>query len=97
MSEDDVMKAQNSDTQGGDLGLFCVIGPVVNSSFGRTWKRDEEAALKHAKKLIANSYDRGPKVKKLYVVQVVKVVEVDDKPPMTVRGVSEEDVNPEED
>lgn len=96
-TESDVTRAAGSDTQGGDTGLFCVIGPVVNSSYGRTWKTDLEAAIKHGKKIIAGSYDKGAKVKKLYVVQVVKVIEVDDAPPMNVRGVTEEDTAKEED
>jgi hypothetical protein len=97
MDESVVTKAQNSDTVAGDAGLFCVIGPTVNSTFGRTWKRGLEDAVKHGKKIIAQSYDRGPKVKKLYVVQVVQVLEVDDKPPISVRGVTADDTDQEDD
>lgn len=75
--EANTIPASGSDTRNGDNGLFCVIGAVVNTTFGRTWKKTQEDAVKHAKKLIRNSVVNGrPKTEKLFVVQIVEVVEV---------------------
>lgn len=60
----------------------CVIGiDVVN----RTWGTEEEAIV-HAKQLIADAqaYGRNGGARRLAIVKVVKVVELD-PPPMSVR------------
>lgn len=77
-TEDQAIPAAGTEARTGDDGLFCVIGATVNSQFGRTWKKAKADAVAHARKLIKNSVgDNGnPRIRKLYVVQVVEVVEV---------------------
>ena len=53
------------------MARFCVIGPNVSSNIGRTWSNDVDASAKHAQRLLAEN----EKCDKLFVVQVVKVVE----------------------
>ena len=92
MSEDELQSASGSDTRTGDAGMFCVIGASVNSTFGRTWKRNQADAATHARKIIRYQADNGDKKKhvKLFVVQVVEVLET---PQVAIisRGTTEED------
>lgn len=53
------------------MAKFCVIGVNVNSNIGRTWSTDVNVSTDHARRLMA----QNEKIDKLYVVQVVKVVE----------------------
>lgn len=76
---------------GDEAGWFCVIGPSVtqNHPIKRTWKNDQESAAKHAEKLIKDSYDgRTARTKRLLVVKVVEVIEIDG-PPITRRTASQ--------
>lgn len=84
--------AAGSEMRTGEIGAFCVIGTTVNNDFGRTWKRDLETAVAHGKKLIRNSTQANgmPKCRKLLVVQVVEVLEVEG-PPIVRRKAIEED------
>ncbi len=68
---------------------YCVIGPSVtqNHPIKRSWKTSQEDAVKHAEKLIRNSFDgQRSKVAKLLVVKVVEVVELTG-PPITRRSI----------
>lgn len=68
----------------------CVIGIDV---LNRTWG-DEAEAIAHAKQLIADgaqSHGRNGGARRLAVVKVVKIVELD-PPPMTVREPREGDL-----
>lgn len=91
--EANAIPAAATDMRTGDVAAYCVISSTVNNDFGRTWKKDKDAAIAHAKKLIRNSGVSGglPKCRKLFVVQVVEVVEVAG-PPITTRSMSAEDV-----
>src|SRR3954467_495678 len=65
----------------GDVDLYCVIHPFVDSqSVRRSWKRTQAAAAKHAKQLLAGNAARAaagkPSARKLYVVKVVEVLEL---------------------
>lgn len=86
--------------EGGEF--FCVIGTSVteNHPIKRTWRKTQEAAARHAEKLIADSQSGSTfRTKKLLVVKVVEVVEVP-VPTLTRRKViSGEDVGlePKED
>lgn len=53
------------------MGKFCVIGLTVNNNIGRAWSGDVAVSTEHARRLMAQS----DKIDKLYVVQVIKVVE----------------------
>jgi hypothetical protein len=91
--ETQVVAASGTEARTGDDGLFCVIGTTVNSSFGRTWKKAKADAVAHARKLIKNSANNAgnPTTRKLYVVQVVAVVEVPG-PRIDARDVTAEDL-----
>lgn len=74
----------------GEAGWYCVIGPNVtqNHPIKRSWKTDQEAAAKHAEKLITDSFDgHRTKTKRLLVVKVVEVIEIAG-PPITRRTAS---------
>lgn len=94
---DDKSNAVMSGEPANAAGHFCVIGVNVtqNHPITRTWKKTQEAAAKHAERLIKNSFDGNTtKTKKLLVVQVVEVIEVAG-PPVTRRtgsAISSEDV-----
>lgn len=53
------------------MAKFCVIGPHVSSNIGRTWANDVAVSTDHARRLMS----QNEKIEKLYVVQIVKVVE----------------------
>jgi hypothetical protein len=91
--EANAIPASGSDTRNGDNGLYCVIAAsVANGTFGRTWKKTQEDAVKHAKKIIRNSVVNGrPRTEKLFVVQIVEVVEVPQMD-ITSRRLSTDDV-----
>lgn len=66
----------------------CVIG---RESHGRTWC-DEKGAIEHAKRLLAATAKSTNKPHtRLFVVKVVKVVELQD-PPMNVREFEPGDI-----
>ena len=89
--EANTIPAVGSETRVGDLGLYCVIGVSVGQ-FGRTWKKSQADAVKHAKKLIRDSVSNGrPKTERLFVVQIVEVVEVPQME-VTTRKLSADDV-----
>lgn len=86
----------NYDPEKAQAKSFCVIGPSVNSSIGRTWKATKEEASAHAEKLIRNSFDGSrSKIQRLLVVQVVEVIEVAG-PPITRRTMTADDVDSQE-
>jgi hypothetical protein len=91
--EANAMPAGATDMRVGDVSAFCVISTTVNNDYGRTWKKDKAAAVAHAKKLIRNSpLSNGvPKCRKLFVVQVVEVVEVPG-PAISTRSVTADDI-----
>ena len=67
----------------------CVIG---RDAFERTWG-DEEYAIAHAKKLLIKADKNQNGTKRLFVVKVVKVVELHEPvPPITIRDMVEEDI-----
>lgn len=90
--EDNAIPAGSTELRVGDVGAYCVIATTVNNDYGRTWKKDLDGAVSHGKKIIRNSGSSGglPKCRKLFVVQVVQVLEVEG-PPVTVRGATAED------
>jgi len=64
-------------------GWYCVIGPSVSQAhpIRRSWKTTQEEAALHAEQLISNSFDGSKsRVKKLLVVKVVEVIEVEGPP-----------------
>ncbi len=71
------------DAAGEQKEFFCVIGSSVteNHPIRRSWKKTAEEAAAHAEKLINDSFNgRACTTKKLLVVKVVQVVEVEPKP-----------------
>lgn len=75
--------------------FFCVIGTSVteNHPIKRTWRKTQEAAARHAEKLIADSQNGSTfRTKKLLVVKVVEVVEVPVPTLIRRKVVSGEDV-----
>lgn len=89
--EASVVPASSSDTRNGEVSLYCVIGPTATQNYGRTWKKLQADAEAHARKLIRNStVDGKAKLQRLFVVQVVSVVEVP-QPTLTVRSTTAED------
>lgn len=95
-TEDEVIPASGTEMRVADVAAFCVIGPSVNNSFGRTWKKTQAEAAKHARKLINQSVDSAgnPKTRKLFVVQVVEVIEVPG-PTLISRRLEEDDTSGE--
>ncbi len=91
-AEANAVPASGSDVRNGDVGLFCVIRPTATQTFGRTWKTEMADAVKHATKMIRNKMDSSNKIERLFVVQVVQVVELP-QAKVDVRGVSAEDVD----
>jgi hypothetical protein len=74
------------------LGMFCVIGPRVNDTYGRTWKKTKEEAQRHATRIIQDASHTSKKVNRLFVVEVVGVVEVPQLQ-VVVRNVTREDMD----
>lgn len=59
-------------------GRFCVISPTVDASgHRRTWHKDLAKAVAHGRRLINQNAERGnaKKTSRLFVVQVVRVLE----------------------
>lgn len=73
---------------------YCVISPTVDAKgVARTWKATSEEAVTHAQHLIERSYERGGnRTRRLFVVEVIKVVEVPSVVNIDVREPKAEDV-----
>lgn len=67
----------------------CVIGRESPNGIGRTWVGSEAEAIAHAQKLLTQ--ERGkPNSPRLFVVKVVKVVEI--LTPTVVREMVDSDI-----
>lgn len=71
-------------------GLFCVVGQTVQN---RTWLKTIDTAVAHARRLLVSGMRKTPAsaADRLLVVQVVKVVELED-PPVVIRDPGLEEV-----
>lgn len=79
-----------------EVQKFCAISPTVNADgIARTWKDTLDEATAHASRIIERSHARGSKkVRRLFVVQVVAVVETP-RISLTVRDLAPGDVAPD--
>lgn len=72
---------------------FCVIGRTAGrDGLERTWLEDQETAVSHAVRLMASKPEHLRYGTKLFVVQIVAVVEAE-PPPTRVRGLTEGDLS----